>query len=170
MATPRLDVELMSGMAVGAVGTSGGSLSAAGGRLVSALAAHATGALTFAKSAKPGFTLALLLAGPAFGFLSLGTMQVASIAAIALVFRCARFLQCDGDRLAAALDPAAFASGAAFQFAMLELMHDAAGDALLPGRFCHLDFTLRQRILGKPGKWQLVPRNEAAGGRVRAES
>lgn len=61
-----------------------------------------------------GFPLPLLLSRLARGFLRLGPVQIARIAAIALVLGIAGLLQGDRDRLPAALHRSAFAAWSAF--------------------------------------------------------
>jgi hypothetical protein len=80
------------------------------------------------------FSLAFLLVVLASRFLSLGLRPVALDLALAFIFRRAGFFQRNGDRLAAALDLAAFAAAPALQLAMLVFMHDAAGGFSLTWR------------------------------------
>jgi hypothetical protein len=55
--------------------------------------------------------------------------------ALAFVLRRASFPQSNGDCLTAAFDLAAFAAAPAPEFAVLELVHHAAGGLSLTGRF-----------------------------------
>ena len=129
----RLGVKFLPSMAVRTVGARSGCLSAADRRLLGLLAAHRTGTLAFAGCAEVRSSFALLLSGHAFGFLSRGPAQVPQIPPIGFIFRGACLLHRDRDCLPATLDWSAFPTGPALQFAMLELMHHTAGDALLPG-------------------------------------
>jgi hypothetical protein len=54
--------------------------------------------------------------------------KIAPVSATALIFGFAGFLQGYRNGLAPALDFARFAAAAAFEFAVLELMHDPSGD------------------------------------------
>src|SRR5690349_20531104 len=101
-----------------------------GGRI-----APAHGGAAFAPSARAdmGPALALLLVGFAAGLLALGLGEVAGVLALARIFRRARFLERDGNGLAAALDAPAPATAAPLELAMLELVHDAAGGLALSG-------------------------------------
>src|SRR5439155_25173369 len=101
-----------------------GGLASACGRLPGVLSAH--GAAAFAASARADVRLALtfLLSGFAARLLVFGLGEIASVLALAFIFRCTGFLERDGDGLAAALDLAGLAAGPALQFAMLELVHD----------------------------------------------
>jgi hypothetical protein len=82
-----------------------------------------------------GRALAFLLARASLGLLLFGTTEIAAIARFALVSGGTGFLKRDGDRLAPALDLAAFAVPAALEFSVLELMHDPAGNTFLPRGF-----------------------------------
>ena len=79
------------------------------------------------------FAFALLLRRTSCCLLLLGPPKVAAIALCAVVFRRARFLQGNGDRLPSALNLATLAAATALQLAVFEFMHHPAGDALLPG-------------------------------------
>jgi hypothetical protein len=120
-------------MATGAAGPRGCSLFAACRGLFGVLAAHGTGTLALTGCSKVRFAFALLLSGSTLGLLSPGAGQVAPVAAFALIFRRTGFLKGDCYCLTAALDWSAFAAAATLQFSVLELMHHAPGDALLPG-------------------------------------
>jgi hypothetical protein len=85
-----------------------------------------------------GLALAFLLAGTSLRLLLFSATEIAAIAGSTLVSGGAGFLKCDGDRLAPAFDLAALAVPAALEFTVLELMHDATGNAFLPWGFaCH---------------------------------
>src|SRR6185437_10014937 len=90
------------------------------------LTAHGGRALAPAARADMRLAFRFLLSGLAFGLLLLAARVVALLLLGAVIFRGARLMQRDGDRLFAAFDLAAFAAGPALQFAMLEFMHDAA--------------------------------------------
>ena len=59
--------------------------------------------------------------------------KIALVAAIALIFGRAGFFEGDRDGLATALHGTALSAAAALEFAVLELMHDPAGDPFLTG-------------------------------------
>src|SRR6185312_16079383 len=107
----------------------------AAARILAAFAACAF-AFSLRTDMRPAF--ARLLAGAARRFLALGPGAAAAVLAFAFVLGRAGLVQRDGDGLLAASHLAAFAAASALQLAMLELVHHAAFDTLLPGcRFCH---------------------------------
>src|SRR5262249_11069704 len=96
----------------------------------------ARGAAAFALAARTDVRLAFapLLAGLAARFLAFVFPEIASVLALALVFRRAGFPERDGDRLAAAPDLAAAPPSSALELAVLELVHHAARGPALSGR------------------------------------
>src|SRR5690349_14249160 len=131
MPLPCLCVELLAGMAVRLAGAADGCTMASRGLLAGVASAHRFRAFPFTGCADMRSALALLLRGPALGFLLLGAAKVAAIALRAVVLRGACFPQRDIDRLPAAPDLARLAATAALQFAVLELVHHPSSDALL---------------------------------------
>src|SRR5882757_5271829 len=78
--------------------------------------------------------LAFLLIGPSRCLLALAACEVSLVLATALIFGGAGLIERDGDRLAAALDLAALAGAAAFQFAVRIFVHDPSHRLALGGR------------------------------------
>jgi hypothetical protein len=100
----RPRVAFVPGVAVGCVGATTRRLLAAGSRLPCVLAAHGARTLALARGSDMGIPFTLLLCGLSLGFCPLGTVQVASVAGLALVLGVAGFLEGDRDRLPAASD------------------------------------------------------------------
>jgi hypothetical protein len=73
------------------------------------------------------FAFPLLLSGLAARFLALGARQVPPVLRFAFVFGSAGLLERNCDCLLAAFHLAALSAGTAFQLAVGEFMHDAAG-------------------------------------------
>src|SRR5581483_861706 len=111
----------------------------------------ALGARTFALVSCPDVALAFLflLAGGATGFLAGRAGAIVALLALAVILGGARLAERDGDCLLAAFYLAALAAAAAFQFAMLELVHHASfGAALARGRFGHVFPPCSRNCLG----------------------
>ena len=90
-----------------------------------------------------GLALTFLLSCSSLSLLLFRATKIAPVAGAALVSGRAGLLECDSDRLAPTLYLAAFTVTAALELAVLELVHDPAGDTFLPWGFaCHLGFLL----------------------------
>lgn len=90
------------------------------------LATHRRRAFALVTRADVRLAFGLLLISIAARFLALALGEILLVVGIALVLRGSGFVQRDGDRLLAGLNLPAFAMRAAFQFAMLVFVHDAA--------------------------------------------
>src|SRR5271157_2816669 len=94
-----LCVQLAARMTIGLPCTGDSGSVSAGSLLAGILASHGFRALTLPIGAHMGLALALLLGGPTVCFLLLGASQVALVAPLSFIFRCAGLLQRDGDCL-----------------------------------------------------------------------
>src|SRR3979490_821296 len=95
-------------------------------------AAHGAAALAASLRTDAGLAFLFLLVGFALGFFALGFGEIALLLRLAVVFRGSRFMQRDGDGLAAILHFAALAPPPALQVAMRAFMRDTAGRLPLP--------------------------------------
>jgi hypothetical protein len=68
-----------------------------------------------------------LLVSVAAGFFPLRAGKIPLILALALIFRCAGFLQGNSNGLPPAFHLASLSTAPAFEFTVLELMHDSSG-------------------------------------------
>src|SRR4029077_16054495 len=80
------------------------------------------------------FALAFLLVGLAARFLAFGFAEISFVFPFAFVLGGTRLFQRNGDGLTAALVLASLAAASAFEFAVLELVHNATGGFSLTGR------------------------------------
>src|SRR6516162_3334871 len=97
-------------------------------------AAH--GPTAFPAAARPHMRSAfpLLLVGRPMRLLARGARAIAPVLTRAGVFRCARLLERDRNRLPPVLDLAGSPGAAALELAVLELVHHAPHGLALPGR------------------------------------
>jgi hypothetical protein len=74
-----------------------------------------------------------LLVSFAAGFFLLRAGKIPLVLALVLIFRCAGFFQSNSDGLPPAFHLATLSTAPAFEFTVLELMHDTSGRFSLSG-------------------------------------
>ena len=126
MASFRSRIKLLTGMTVALVCARPRGPLAPCRRFTGIPPAHCPRAFALATGTDVGLSLAFLLTGETSSFLAFGPPKVASVATFALIFGTAGLLQRDRDRLATVLYFSAPSAATAFQFAMLEFVHDPA--------------------------------------------
>src|SRR6516225_4102804 len=130
----RSPVELRLGRPPAIAGARPRDLASAHGELSRVVATHGGAALAPAARTHMRPAFALVLISLAASFLARRPRTAAPVLALACVFRCASLMQRNRNGLPAAPDLAGPAAAAAFELAVLELVHHAAQCFSLSGR------------------------------------
>ena len=128
MLPPRLGIKFLPGVTIAFSGARPRGIAASCGRFAGISPTHSPCAFALAPRTDVGLAFAFLLRGPALRFLAFSAVKIAPVSTTAFIFGFAGFLQGYRNGLAPALDFAGFAAAAAFEFAVLEFMHDPAGN------------------------------------------
>jgi len=136
-------VKCLPGMSVGFPRARDGRFPSARRSFAGVSTCHRAGTLTLPVRADVGLALTFLLSCSSLSLLLFRATKIAPVARVALVPGGAGFLAWGASRLAPTLHLAALPVTAALELAVLELVHDPAGDTFLPWGFaCHLGFLL----------------------------